>query len=70
MKYSCMQVADKGMDTLHLDLNAQNHPDMPIVGYRVQYKEEGQDWSKAQIADFKKGLSLSCEDKIISIYVK
>lgn len=49
------EVTDKGVDSLHLHLDAKNHPEMPIVEYRVQYKEAGEDWSQAQIADFKKG---------------
>lgn len=60
MSYPCTQVVDKGVDTLHLDLDAKNHPDMPIMGYKVQFKEEGEDWTHAQTAEFKKGLSQSC----------
>lgn len=51
------EVVDKGVDTLHLDLDAKNHPDMPIVGYKVQFKEVGEDWTRAQTAEFKKGSS-------------
>lgn len=67
MNYSSMQVTNLGVDTMHLELNAENHPDMPIEGYRVEYKEEGEDWSMAQIADFEKGLSLTFEEMLTKI---
>lgn len=67
INYPCTQVADKGVDTLHLSLDAKNHPEMPIVGYRVQFKEAGEEWSLAQTAEFKKGLSQICEDEWLSV---
>ncbi|XP_045118413.1 neural cell adhesion molecule 1-like isoform X4 [Portunus trituberculatus] len=48
------KVTVEGVDRLELSINAKNHPEMPIVGYRVQYMEAGEDWSQAQSAYFKK----------------
>lgn len=67
MSSLCSQVVEKGVDTLHLTLDAKNHPDMPIVGYKVEFKEEGHDWSQAKIAEFNKGLSLNTEDKLVKL---
>lgn len=48
------KVTVEGVDRLELSIDAKNHPEMPIIGYRVQYKEAGEDWSRAQSAYFKK----------------
>ncbi|XP_068216651.1 neural cell adhesion molecule 1-like [Palaemon carinicauda] len=52
-----LKVTKAEVNALHLSMNAQNHPDMPIMGFRVQYKKAGDDWSFAHATEFKKGES-------------
>lgn len=42
------------INALHLELAAQD-PVMPILAYRVQYKEAGREWSHAPAVEFKNG---------------
>lgn len=37
---------------------------MPIVGYKIEFMEEGNDWTKAQVAEFKRGLLSSYRGKL------
>nr|XP_045615517.1 neural cell adhesion molecule 2-like isoform X2 [Procambarus clarkii] len=49
------KVTHADVNALHLSLSAKNHPKMPILAYRVQYKIPGDDWKFAQAMEFKKG---------------
>ncbi|KAK3856467.1 hypothetical protein Pcinc_037217 [Petrolisthes cinctipes] len=49
------KVARADVNTLHLELTAAQDPVMPILAYRVQYKEAGIEWSHAPAVEFKNG---------------
>ncbi|XP_066977146.1 neural cell adhesion molecule 1-like isoform X3 [Macrobrachium rosenbergii] len=52
-----LKVMRAEVNALHLMMDAQNHPDMPIMGFKVQYKKAGDDWGFAHATEFKKGES-------------
>nr|XP_027225635.1 neural cell adhesion molecule 1-like isoform X3 [Penaeus vannamei] len=49
------KVTETEVNAIHLKLDANNHPDMPILAFRVQYKTAGDNWINAQSMEFKKG---------------
>ncbi|XP_042875130.1 neural cell adhesion molecule 1-like isoform X2 [Penaeus japonicus] len=49
------KVTEAEVNAITLELDAHNHPDMPILAFRVQYKTAGDSWSNAQSMEFKRG---------------
>ncbi|XP_076060631.1 neural cell adhesion molecule 1-like [Oratosquilla oratoria] len=50
-----VETQNVGQNSVKLTLDAPNHPDMPIVSFKVQYVTAGDPWDTAKSAEFKKG---------------